>query len=161
MGRGVKKGRQTNSSLAFVGQNIGVTLLNSPEHSTAKLGMWGNEDAKIKAVLFLLQAVALKQSRKEVKTQPIHATAWGLCPPSTASKTFYLQGILPGRHFTWKAFYLEGTLPAARALSLFLIQSTRQNTFRNICYVGSEGGMGTEKLGGGGEKKSLRVANGK
>lgn len=100
MGRGVKKGRQTNSSLAFVGQNIGVTLLNSPEHSTAKLGMWGNEDAKIKAVLFLLQAVALKQSRKEVKTQPIHATAWGLCPPSTASKAFYLQGILPGRHFT-------------------------------------------------------------
>lgn len=106
MGRGVKKGRQTNSSLAFVGQNIGVTLLNSPEHSTAKLGMWGNEDAKIKAVLFLLQAVALKQSRKEVKTQPIHATAWGLCPPSTASKAFYLQGILPGRHFTWKALYL-------------------------------------------------------
>lgn len=107
--------------------------------------MWGNEDAKIKVVLFLLQAVALKQSRKEEKTQPIHATAWGLCPPSTASKAFYLQGILP----------------AARALSLFLIQSTRQNTFRNICYVGSEGGMGTEKLGGGGEKKSLRVANGK
>lgn len=67
----------------------------------------------------------------------------------------------PQRHFTWKAFYLEGILPAARALSLFLIQSTRQNTFRNICYVGSEGGMGTEKLGWGEDKRSLRVAKGK